>query len=367
MTRRRIALSGFELVVACLLLAGGQRARADCALIPAAIQALPSENGAVNRPFAAPDDTVTVFSDSACKPGADQPHFDRNPANNQITLSFQPPTGATPPNVAPFAASAVLQCGADRCFALEFQMPDTTGLAGSFPLTGPARIEVRNMAAGGALVAEVGTLFEPSKGCNPENRNLNLFQKFTVLPPRNVYSAPASVTLNATFDGAGAVLIPVDYSNVLASPIGSGSGTVRVLSITADLPNGLAAGNGLPGGDGGFIRLPRFGRHVRAFSLNGRPIPTLLKVSASKPLSAGGVEYGDGIVGSVDFVDSVLRIAKVAPNPSAPASPLQIFARDGEQGQPGLTLQAGVGPVLLPGVSLGAGAAAPLNSVASSA
>ena len=352
--------------IAAASLAIGEQAEADCALIPAAVKRLPSEDGQVDRPFAAPGDTVTIFSDSACKPSASEPHFDPDPANNEITLILDPPTGAIAPAVPSFVAARVLDCGTDRCFALEFQMPDTTGLAGAFPLTGPARLEVRNRAVvGDPVVAVIDELFEPARGCNSQNRVRNLFRQFTVLPPRNLYDPNVSDTIEAALDGSGALVIPLDYSNVLASQIGSGSGTVRLLTITADLANGLSGGNGLPGADGAFIRLPRFGRFVRAFSLNGRPIPPLLEIAASQPLSSGGVDYGDTIVGSVDFVDSVLRIAKVGDDPSSPGSQLQIFALDGEQpGAPtGLTMQNGLGPVLLTGVNLAAGPAAPLNSV----
>lgn len=350
----------------CVLSFDPPAAQADCALIPAAVRTLPSNDGMVDRPYAAPGDTLMLFSDGACKPSASEPHFDLVAANNEITITFTPPTGATPPVVAPFPASAVLDCGSDRCFAVEFQMPDTTGLAGAFPLTGPATIEVRNTAVvGNPVVATINELFEPAQGCNNQNRTRSLFRNFSVLPPRNVYDPTGVNTLLAAVDGTGSLLIPLDYSMVLASPVGGGSGTVRLLSITADLPNGLAAGNGLPAPDDALLRVPRFGRFVRAFSLNGRPIPPLLKIASSEPLNVGGVEYGDTIVGSVDFVDSVLRIAQVADDPSAPGTPLKVFALDGEEpgAPPGLAMQNGLGPVDLTGVTLSAGAAAPLNSV----
>jgi len=69
-------------------------ASADCALIPTALQPLASTLGSVDRPFAAPGDTVRLFSVGACDPLADQ--FDPDPANNQITLSMEVVPASTP-------------------------------------------------------------------------------------------------------------------------------------------------------------------------------------------------------------------------------------------------------------------------------
>jgi hypothetical protein len=350
-------------------------AGADCALIPTAVQPLQSTTGSVDRPFAAPGDTLTVLSAGACDPSPTNPHFDPLAANNEVTIRFEPPAGGPVTTLPPFPASAVSACGAGRCFAVELQVPDTTDQPGTavagtgHPLTGPAVIEVRNQAAGGFLAAEIGPLFEPTAACNPENRAETIFEKFTVLPARNVFSSAASATLHATVDGSGSLLIPIDYTGVLPSLFG-GAGALRLLEVGADLPNGLAAGNGLPGADGALLRLPRATgrlRFVRAFSFEGRPIPPLLEVTSSTPLSSGGVEFGDTLLGSVDFVDSVIRIAKVSANPANPMSPLQIFALEGEQTASGLELLNGAGPVLLPGVRLEAGPAAPLNSLSKSA
>lgn len=361
--------TGWALLGAVLGLLIPSTLHADCALIPAALRTLPSEDGAVDRPFAAPLDAVTVFSDSSCKPGIANPHFDPDPNNNEVTLIFTPPEpGGVPvsvPGVPTITPNEMLQCGDNRCFALEFEIPDTTGIAGAFPMTGPARIEVRNLAAGGQLVAVVGELFEPAIGCNDKNRFRNLFRHFTVLPPRNTYVAGATTTLQATVDGAGALLIPMDYGNVLATA-NTSIAALRLLTVSGDFPNGLAGGNGLPGIHGTSIRLPRAGEFLRAFSLGGRPIPPLLEVIASTPISTGGVEYGDTILGSVDFIDSVIRIARTGPNPSDPANTLELFALQDEQTSTGLALQGGVGPIALQNVSLDAGAAAPLNSLTSS-
>ena len=99
----------------------------------------------MHRPFAAPGDTVRVVSTGACAPL--DPQFDPDPLNNLVHLSF--PSGA--PDTAPVAATAVADCGADRCFAIEFVMPDTLNhgpLSGTGErVTGPATIHVTNTAA----------------------------------------------------------------------------------------------------------------------------------------------------------------------------------------------------------------------------
>ena len=175
---------------------------ADCALIPAALKVLTSNDGGVDRPFAAPGDTVAIVSDAACNPSSDFPHFDPVASNNQVTISFLPPTGS-PPAPIDVLANSVSDCGTNRCFALQFVMPDTS-------FTGPARMEVQNLAAQpvgdplGAPEAVVQDLFEPTRACNEDNRFENLFKAFTVLPPRNLYVADLSASLVATVDGGGA-------------------------------------------------------------------------------------------------------------------------------------------------------------------
>jgi len=353
-----------------------QDVRADCALIPTAVRVLSSENGGIDRPFGAPGDTITLLADAACKPGVQFPHFSPAAASNQVTLRFTPPNGGPVTTLPAFPASSVANCGTDRCFALEFEIPNTTNVGPmvgtGLPLTGPAEIEVRNQAAGGALVATVGELYEPTLACNPQNRFRSVFEHFTVLPPRNSYTPNGSASLLATVDGSGSLLIPFAYGDVLASTTG-GAAALRLLSVKADLANGLSAGNGLAGLDGQLLRLPRArgkGRFVRSFSFEGRPIPPLLEVTSADPLVDGsGVAYGDTLLGSVDFLDSVIRIAKKGPSPQNPSVSLQLFALAGDPG--GATLGApalvnGAGPIVISNVTLQASAAAPLNSLSKS-
>lgn len=361
--------------------AGSGSARANCALIPTAVRELRSTDGLVDRPFAPPGDRVTVFAESACDPSSQRIFFDRNAANNQVTLVFEPPNGGPLTTLSPFPAASVGDCGFpflnQRCFAIEFVVPDTTNVGPmvgtGLPLTGPARIEVRNVAeAGQPLVATIGPLFERTRSCNDKNRYISIFEHFSVLPPRNTFSSGGQ-DLYGTVDGSGSLLVPFDYSTVLASTQGAAA-KLRVLEVTANLPNGLAAGNGLPGASGTSIRIPRpsvLSRYdfARAFSLRGRPIPPLLEVVSTTNETAGGVRFGDRIVGSIDFVDSVLRIAREGPNPSNPSQSIQLFALAGEQvpSPGGLTLRNGAGPIQLADVNLSAGGAAPLASLRSSA
>lgn len=352
-----------------------REARADCALIPTAVRVLSSLNGGVDRPFGAPGDTITVVAASACKPGVQFPHFSPVAASNEVTLRFKAPNGGPVTPWPAFPASRVANCGTDRCFALEFEIPDTTNfgpmVGTGLPLTGPAEIEVRNQAAGGALVATVGELYEPTLACNPQNRFRSLFEHFTVLPPRNSYSPNGNASLLATVDGSGSLLIPFAYGAVLASTTG-GAAALRLLSVQADLANGLSAGNGLAGLDGQFLRIPRArgkGRFVRSFSFEGRPIPPLLEVTSADPLVDGsGVAYGDTLLGSVDFLDSVIRIAKKGPSPQNPSVSLQLFALAGDAGAAldAPALVNGAGPIVISNVTLQASAAAPLNSLSKS-
>ena len=340
---------------------------ADCALIPTALQPLPSTLGSVDRPFAAPGDTIRIFSLGACDPTADQ--FDLNPANNVVTLSF-PASGAADfpanPTATPLTASTVADCGVDRCYAMTFVVPDTTDhdvMSGTGePLAGPIRIQVTNTVTG-TVVADIDPLFEPTPACNPENRFRNLFQNFTLLPPRNSFATGLG-TFRTTTDGSGALLVPLEYLQVLTSLTG-GTANLRLLTVDANVPNGLATPlPGVPAGDNALIRLPRDGEFVRSFSFEGRPIPPLLEVTASTPALEAS-NYGDRILGSVDFIDSVIRIAKSGPDPDNPGNTVQVFALNGEQVTAAGLLDPvnGAGPIIVSGLSLGQGPAAPLNSL----
>jgi|GEM_PF-6381199 len=331
-------------VLAALVLAYGAPAHADCALIPTAVKNLESTVGSVDRPYAAPGDTVTINAPVSCEPGANEPHFDPDPTKNVVTLLFTPPaSGPTTPVQIPAADVSVAGCNIQgtRCTALLVKIPAATFLPSGggppLPLTGPARLTVQNTNAGTPTVpeAQIDDLFEPTFSCSSDNRFRSLFRSFTILPPRNVYTA-GTKDLQATVDGTGSLLIPFDYSQVLAGK--SGAPTARILSVTASLPDGM----------GGTLNLqkssePQDFDFVRAFSLQGRPIPPILEVNGA----------GDTIVGSVDFVDSLLRIARQGPDPVN--DPVK-FDLEG-------ALVDGKGPLVLAGVTLATNAAVPLNSL----
>jgi hypothetical protein len=71
----------------------------------------------------------------------------------------------------------------DDALTLHFTMPDTGAALPPHGLAGPARIRVRRNP-GNILVAEIGPLFQPTRGC--ERAPETVFQQLTILPQANV-------------------------------------------------------------------------------------------------------------------------------------------------------------------------------------
>jgi len=311
-------------------------AHANCNLIPAAIKEFPSKQGSVGQAVALPGDTVTVRVDLACD--ATAAGFSEPASNNEVTLTFEPPrlTGLAPEVVVapgflgcdPFSDNpcvSVANCGdgpGARCDTLLFVVPDTG-------LTGPVRITVESVAAPGAPLAEIATLFEPTLSCEdrvPEE----VFQRFTILPPINSFQDSTAVLL-ATLDGGNNLLIPLDFTTVIAGT--AGDAVARIVNGRANIDDGL--------GEGKYIQAPEGA--TRAFTITGRPIPPILEPG----------QGGEVLFGSVDAEKSVLRIARLDPNTGQEIYDLTERLRD-------------AAPIEITGAELAVGPACSLSSLQSS-
>ena len=285
------------LIAFAVALIHGGDARAACNLIPVARSGYGSALGSVASPIAVPGDQVTLRI-SPCETSAG---FEPTAAQNNIEIRFEPPAGLPPP--AQFTTGTgtdVCTLPLGRCRELTFDVP--LAVATDPPphgRAGPARIIVRDSAA--VRVAEIGELELPTLGCDsfPET----VFEQFTVLPlPNNFADLVDGTTseIHATVDGSGSLLVPFDYW---------GSGLRSVLAETPGAPiatfvEGAASIPADGAGDSHTIlqvvsqqRQPS--SFVRSFTLDGRPLPPLLRVT-----DAGS------LFGTVDAASSVLRFAR---------------------------------------------------------
>ncbi|RIL04937.1 MAG: hypothetical protein DCC71_12290 [Proteobacteria bacterium] len=314
-------------------LAAAPAAHANCNLIPAAQREFRSVQGTVDRTLVAPGLRVAVRADLACDPGA--AGFDAVAASNRLFVRFVPPGSDADPSLAteleiPAAAITPSNCATGgRCDTLLFSFPDAATLDAALPPdgdgrgpTGPVRIRVENLAA--SVLAEIGPLFEPTLACDDQQPE-SVFGHLTALPPPNDFgtlAAGSDTTVEATIDGNGNLLIPIDY------------GAVRILEGNAQ----LAAFASAPGDP---ILVPA-SRYLRSFNLAGRPIPPVLETN-------GG---GDSVLGSVDAQLSVLRLARL--DPDAPSAPLYDLTD---------RLANGRGPIVITGATAAARESAPLATL----
>lgn len=308
-------------------------AQAACNLIPAAERTFPSTLGSVQSAVTAPGKIVEIHLNTACDAS---PGFDTAiPANNVVTLTFEPPNaGSTDVAIAPGAVTVLTPS------VLRFVLPDTDAdlspSGDGLGLTGPARIRVRRPDT--TLLAEIGPLFEPTATCDraPEG----IFHQFTVLPPPNVFSdllSGATTRVLATVDGDGDLLVPFHYVAVL--PAGIGAPIARLLEGQSGIE--AFSGGGMP------VDIPS-PDYVRSFTLDGRPLPPLLRVN----------DTGSVLFGTADAAESVLRIARTdGVNP-----PIYDFTD---------RLFAGKGPIVvdkfIDGFTVTSGEAVPLRGLRSSA
>jgi len=328
-------------------------AHACCNLIPAAESIFPSTLGSTASPVTTPGGIVKI----QLTPCDTSDRFDLNPLNHQVRIMFEPPDAGTStdteeildpavPGRGAFCASGtdlagqpctsdadcrgkcaggtnvgifcdtdgecpasrcipasrclpsvtVADCAAGGCNTLSFVMPltDAGDCAGrNEPLAGPAKVRVEDKDTL-AVVAEIGALSEPTFSCDRQPESV--FGHFTVLPTPNVFSdlvSGAETRVRATLDGGNNILIPFEYLAIL--PRGIGMPIARLLQGQSGIE--AFPGGGIP------ISFPESQQpnfnFVRAFTVDGRPLPPLLDVNTAGEL-----------VGSVDARAGVIRIAR---------------------------------------------------------
>lgn len=331
---RRLGLrctTSFLILTAAL--ASSSDADASCNLIPVAERVFPSNVARVASPVTAPGKVVRIRRAPECDgPGS---FFD----TSIVTLTFEPPpqpaAGQTTIVIPPANVTIIDET------TLEIVMPDTDGdlapAGDGIGLAGPARIRVEDASAG--VIAEIGELFVPTTGCDlvPED----VFEQFTVLPTANVVADLANGTAQrilATVDGGQNLLIPLEHSAIL--PLGPAAPVARFLSGQSDIE--AFSGGGQP------LAIPA-PSYVRSYTLDGRPLPPLLRVS----------DAGNELYGTADAIESVIRIART----------------DGDGGSPIYDftdrLFGGTGPLVIrrniEGFTVTTGRAIPLRGLRSSA
>jgi len=268
--------------------------RASCNLIPQAVQALPSTLGSIASPIAAPNRQVELrLSECDVLPGgSNMAKF--GPAD-AVSIRFLPAGPGQPPPV-DVATFTVDDCDVSgtMCNTLRFTMPSTQ--SGSFPngLAGPAEIVV---TSGGVEQAHIGPLFQPHGiGTSCDKQPETVFQQFTVLPPPNPFQTivdaltanpPTPTQALATLDASGDLLVPVDWTG---SIFGSGVPLARLVTATLNVNAFQATPGPLHVGPD----------DVRSFTIDGKPLPPLIRVSDS----------GDSVVGTTDSAFSVIRVSR---------------------------------------------------------
>lgn len=268
------------------VLAGARSAHALCNIIPPAQSAFPSTQGSVRSPIAAPGDEVTISLD-ACDPGQG---FHTTPTSNVVTITFLP-AGDPQAVVAVTSGIAVEECAAPPgpCLTLRFPMPSTTSALHPDGLAGPAEIRVTN---GGETVALIGPLFQPRPDTTCDKAPETIFRNFTVLPPPNVFQElidDPSTRVLAALDGSGSLLIPFDYRDVL--PLGPAAPVAALLSGSTTID--AFQGSGQP------IAIPD-SKWVRSFTIDGRPVPPLLRAT----------DAGNEVFGASDGAEGIVRVAR---------------------------------------------------------
>jgi hypothetical protein len=292
------------MLMAAAVTAAAGDAQGACNTIPAAERFYPSERGSVSGPIAAPGEWVTITLPCAT---AQDPRFDvTNPMNNVVTLRFESPPPLSGTAIFPqLPGEGPIEVQVESSTALRFRVPNTMTSRPRFGLSGPARVTV---TTGGLKVAEIAKLYQPSDGCARVDDDV--FKTFTILPRPNDVQAlldPSSVPLPErqpllmTVDGGGNLLIPLDHTRWLPNTAGSQSAGVPVAIFQQgegkfpafekppirSIADALAAA-------------PEPDTLVRAFTLDGRPLPPLLRVDAKGYL-----------FGTADTARSVLRIQRL--------------------------------------------------------
>lgn len=280
-----------------LLLVPAARADAMCNAIPTRDRTFSSTRGAIDRPYASPGRQVTI-SLGDCDGGAAFV-----PGQTAVMLEFRPPD-ATLATTVTLPEESIADM---RTNALTFVFPDTRALLGELR-TGTVAITV---TVGNTVVARIDMLGSRDAGCGAVQPHA-IFPTFTALPPSNKFHCFATPGLcddpefdrdvvRATVDAAGNLLVPWDWSGVF--PPGTGSDPIARLvragqsGLEAFLPPDERSGTG--------IVIPS-AAYVSSHTLTGGVLPPFLDVG---PPAGDGPFPGSTLVGTVDALDGLLRIA----------------------------------------------------------
>src|SRR5439155_22745340 len=220
---RRTIPIGVYCTALALLLVSGRRGFAVCNVIPGTTQTFSATQTTVDRPFAGPQDFVTLGLDPTCY--AVERTFSTNPSDEAVTVAFTPRQNGPRSVVvlAPSCTAAATCPGAARTTCLEtnqpgrpldvevpdaqhlrFRFPDTDALVreatDALTLTGPVTIAVTRAgdpvpcalvthpcADQTGLLACVDTLLAADGTCGPTPDPT--FPHFTALPFLNNYQA----------------------------------------------------------------------------------------------------------------------------------------------------------------------------------
>jgi hypothetical protein len=292
-----------------LVLLAGRAAWPACNVIPTTQRIFPSALGEVSTPIARPGDTITVRRRDAFA-------FSPAPPGNVITLQFTPvggsPTTIPVTGVAPPTDDPACTCDGG-CHCVSFVFPDTSPELGSpsgHGLTGPVTIVVETA---GATTAQIDDLFLPDT-----NTRDTVFPSFIALPPANgidTLTGGSGGELLGAPDGAGNLLVPFDFSALVGVTLLQRRLQTRFIDVNLPVPN------------------PAPSLVIDAFTTDGRKLPPLIRQVAPNSVPT------NELIGTVDFPNSVLRVAGVVTTL-------------------GLAQESGKGPIVVPNV----GASASLQS-----
>ena len=321
-----------RLVAACALVAAvlldRRPATAMCNTIPSAARTFASEQGEIDRPYALPGHRVVIRLGDC-----DNPALAFVPGETAITIEFTPIPPGAPATLLVVPDDDVIRVAPRE---VVFLFPDTS-VAGGTLRTGPASLTV---TVAGAPIASIKTLGTRDASCTL--RPSALCGTFTALPPANRFDdALEGGRFLATLDADGNLLIPFDWRGV--SPPGG-----VVDSVATLVRAGQSSLPAFPDDSRGIV-IPS-PAYLTAHTLSGSVLPAFVDVG---PPSGSGAYPGSAILGTVDDVDGVVRVAReVGDGP--PIFDLRSRLRDG------------VGPIVIDGVQALQGPTVELGTMATS-
>ena len=329
-------------------------AHAACNIIPSATKTFRGALGYTDRPFAAPEDFVTVnipYGETGkCAEGVSPFLVWPDPV---VTLVFTPPNGPKHVVVLTDDCTGIGTCAgaaSTTCLTMtssdltistdttdtnvQFRFPDTDALVGGAAdertLSGPVTIAVKNTrlnpvdpiacevvaAANGcvdlvsppadALTACIDDLFNVDGSCNTADTDVHeVFGHFTALPPHNDYQQicddpmppclGTATEIRFTTDAAGNVLIPMDWSGVI------------ITDTEIPVPRLLRSGASIEAFSNGLLAIIPSDYFLTSYTPEGALLPPVFEPQTDE--SAGSTV----LFGSADAPTTVLRIRRRGP------------------------------------------------------